>query len=234
MSRRPFALALSSLFSLALAACAAAPDEGPEGETAASSEAAIDATHACHASLTAEGFLTADEITSLRAAAQPNAPSAVRLPSRIRGVVFRYLDATNQTGLVVECGMVGPVFRIAKWAADNAITDIYHMGGYYNRSVAGRSYRSQHAYGRAFDVRGVKKGGRDLWVSRDFSAQSGNVLYDMARALSATAAFTVLGPGYDPDHGNHLHVELQGCLCEGVQLAPCTVEDTSDRPFCGR
>jgi hypothetical protein len=218
---------------LSVAACTAGPTDDPD-EVSAASESAIDATHACHATLTAEGLLTDAEITSLRAVPQTDAPTAMRLPSRIRGVTFRYLDGSNQTGLIVACNLVGPVFRAAQWAADRGVTDIFHMGGYYNRTVAARAYKSQHAYGRAFDIRGIRKAGRDRWVSRDFAPEPGNDLYDLAGVLAATQVFTVLGPGYDPDHANHLHVELQGCLCEGLQLAPCTVEDTSDRPFCGR
>ena len=218
---------------LSVAARTAGVAQDPD-EASSSAESAIDATNACHASLTAEGFLTAAEITSLRAVPQTDAPTAMRLPASIRGVTFRYLDRSNQTGLVVACDLVGPVFRAAQWAADHDVTDIYHMGGYYNRTVAARAYKSQHAYGRAFDVRGIRKDGRDQWVSRDFAETSRNDLYALAQALVATRVFTVLGPGYDPDHANHLHVELEGCLCEGLQLAPCTVEDTSERPFCGR
>jgi hypothetical protein len=210
---------------------ACAPASEPEAAEE-SAEAPIESTHACYAQVASEGFLSADEIRSLTARPQTNAPNVVRVPAAVRNVVFRYSDATNATGLVVDCNLVTPIYRLAQWAAENGVASIYHLGGYYNRNVAGRSYASQHATGRAFDIRGVRVGGRDLTVSRDFAVADDNLLYRLAQQLAANI-FTVLGPGYDPDHANHFHVELDGCLCQGLQLAPCTA-DTSTRANCQR
>jgi hypothetical protein len=183
-------------------------------EPTADSSSAIRATHAC--SDEARGI----DLGTLVAAPGTNAPNAVRLPSRIEGVVFRYLDNRNETGLVVDCGLIAPIYALAHWAAGRGITDIYHMGGLYDRNVAGQSSLSQHALGRAFDIKGVKLGGVTSWVSTDFRATAGNILFDLGTHL-ATDVDTVLGPGYDPDHANHLHVEIDGHLCSGFLTAWC-------------
>ena len=91
------------------------------------------------------------------------------------------------------------------------VVGIEHMGSYSCRSIAGQRQMSEHAYMNALDVSGFKLAdGRTIRVKsgwRSADASEANFL----RAVGGAACedfTTVLGPGSDAAHQDHLHLDL--------------------------
>jgi hypothetical protein len=69
---------------------------------------------------------------------------------------------------------------------------------------------SQHALGKAVDISGFRLAdGRNIPVARLAEAEGAELMFLMAVSTSACGYFTtVLGPGSDPAHVQHLHIDL--------------------------
>ena len=91
------------------------------------------------------------------------------------------------------------------------VVGIEHMGSYSCRNIAGQRQMSEHSYMNAIDVSGFKLAdGRTVRVKsgwRSADASEANFL----RAVGGAACedfTTVLGPGSDAAHQDHLHFDL--------------------------
>ena len=103
------------------------------------------------------------------------------------------------------------VDRAAQQILGSALVRIETMGSYNCRNVAGSDRRSAHATARAIDVSGfVLADGRRITVSGDWDKGSAQERrFFSAIHQSACKRFgTVLGPGYNAAHHDHLHLEM--------------------------
>lgn len=121
----------------------------------------------------------------------------------------------------LNCPMVAAVDdwfeRVVQPAAESQlgqpVVGIEHMGSYNCRSIAKsrRGQMSEHAYMNALDVSGFKLAdGRTIRVKsgwRSADASEANFLRSVGGA-SCDDFTTVLGPGGDAAHQDHLHLDL--------------------------
>lgn len=121
----------------------------------------------------------------------------------------------------VQCGTAQVFAGWARFGVDRAarqilgspVARIETMGSYSCRNVAGTSRRSAHATAEAIDIAAfVLEDGRRISVLGDWSGGS-REKREFLRVVheSACKRFgTVLGPEYNSDHRDHLHVEIGG------------------------
>ncbi|ACK52597.1 Extensin family protein [Methylocella silvestris BL2] len=126
-----------------------------------------------------------------------------------------------QTGYTLDCPMVA---SLNEWVREvvqptaqarfgQRIIEIIGMGSYSCRGINGSAYGrlSEHAFGNALDIGGFRLAdGREITVVRDWTRGD-----EQARAflqevhMGACSHFTtVLGPGSNVFHYNHIHVDL--------------------------
>ncbi|MGA9599167.1 MAG: extensin family protein [Methylocystis sp.] len=128
--------------------------------------------------------------------------------------------AFNSTA-TLDCPMVA---ELEDWLADvvqpaaqmrfgQAVTQINSMGSYSCRGMNGQygAPLSEHSFGNAIDIGGfVLAGGREIAVVRDWTRgdeQTRAFLKDV-HAGSCRHFSTVLSPGSNAFHYNHIHVDL--------------------------
>lgn len=103
------------------------------------------------------------------------------------------------------------VDRAARQMLGSPLVRIETMGSYSCRNVAGTEHRSAHATGNAVDVSGfVLADGRRITVLGNWNAgttQERGFLH-VIQASACKRFGTVLGPDYNADHHNHLHLEV--------------------------
>jgi hypothetical protein len=91
------------------------------------------------------------------------------------------------------------------------VVGVEHMGSYSCRSIAGNRQMSEHAYMNALDVSGFKLAdGRTVRVKsgwRSADASEANFLRAVGGG-SCEDFTTVLGPGSNAAHQDHLHLDL--------------------------
>jgi hypothetical protein len=121
----------------------------------------------------------------------------------------------------LDCPMVS---ALDSWVADvvqpvaqarfgQAVVQIDTMGSYACRAMNGGSgsHISEHAFGNALDIAGFRLAdGRRITVVHDWTQgddQSQAFLRDV-HAGACNNFTTVLGPGYNAFHYNHIHVDL--------------------------
>ena len=101
--------------------------------------------------------------------------------------------------------------RAAREILGSALVRIETMGSYNCRNVAGSDHRSAHATANAIDISGfVLADGRRISVLGDSATGTAQERRFLAIVHdSACKRFgTVLGPGYNASHRDHLHLEL--------------------------
>ncbi len=119
----------------------------------------------------------------------------------------------------MNCPMVAAVDgwfeRIVQPAAEahfgQPVVGVEHMGSYSCRSISGRRQMSEHAYMNALDVSGFKLAdGRTVRVKSGWrSADAAEAMFLRAVGEGSCEEFTtVLGPGADAAHQDHLHFDL--------------------------
>lgn len=100
--------------------------------------------------------------------------------------------------------------RAARQMLGSPIRSVETFGSYSCRNVAGTSRRSAHASASAIDISGfVLEDGRRITVTDDWHGGSA-AEREFLRVVAASACkrfSTVLGPGYNAAHRDHLHVE---------------------------
>jgi hypothetical protein len=105
------------------------------------------------------------------------------------------------------------VDRAAREILGSPLVRIETMGSYNCRNVAGTDHRSAHATGAAIDVSGflLADGHRITVLGNWYSGTPEERIFLHTIEASACKRFgTVLGPEYNLEHRNHLHVELGG------------------------
>ena len=119
----------------------------------------------------------------------------------------------------VTCPLAQTFSAWARFGADRAarqilgspLVRIETMGSYNCRNVAGSDRRSAHATANAIDVSGFELAdGHRISVLGNWAAGSDaeRRFLTLAFASACKRFGTVLGPGYNPAHRNHLHLEL--------------------------
>jgi hypothetical protein len=92
------------------------------------------------------------------------------------------------------------------------VVEIKQISAYSCRSMvgAGTSHISEHAFGNALDVAGfILADGRKISVQNGWNGtpEEQGFLHDVQLYACETFS-TVLSPGYNPEHYNHIHVDL--------------------------
>ena len=125
------------------------------------------------------------------------------------------------TVATLDCPMVAAlntwvaevVQPVAQARFGQPVTQIDTMGSYSCRAMNGQAggHISEHAFGNALDIAGFRLAdGRRLTVVHDWTRgddQSQAFLRDV-HAGACNTFTTVLGPGYNAFHYNHIHVDL--------------------------
>jgi hypothetical protein len=129
-------------------------------------------------------------------------------------------QATLQPAAKLACPIVSALDRWVSGGVQPAalhwfrspVVEIRQIGSYSCRSMvgAGTSHISEHAFGNALDIAGFTLAdGRTITVKDGWhgSPEEQGFLHDVQ--LYACETFTtVLAPGYNPEHYNHIHVDL--------------------------
>ena len=90
------------------------------------------------------------------------------------------------------------------------VTEIIHFGSYSCRNIRGSSASSEHATANAFDIAGFRfRSGKLITLKQDWqgSQQPAEFLRDI-RNGACDYFNLVLGPDYNADHHDHLHVDM--------------------------
>jgi hypothetical protein len=130
------------------------------------------------------------------------------------------IDYRSQEPLVMTCPLAA---RLYLWqelvvipAAEahfgQGVSAIDAYGAFSCRRVKGSSRLSEHAFGRAIDIRGfVLDDGRTISVERDYAGAGpeGEFLRE-AFSRSCEVFDVALGPGYDAAHADHFHFDVGG------------------------
>jgi hypothetical protein len=147
--------------------------------------------------------------------------NAVRL-SRVRSDSTD-MDLTNLGP--VTCALADRFAGWARFGVDRAAREmlgsplvrIETMGSYSCRNVAGTERRSAHSTGNAVDVSGFVLGdGRRITVLGNWNAGTAQerAFLKVIESSACKRFGTVLGPGYNAAHQNHLHLEVStGTFC---------------------
>lgn len=87
---------------------------------------------------------------------------------------------------------------------------IANASGYVCRPRAGTTTVSEHAYGNAIDISGfvLKDGGSIAVLGAYDDKEKAGPFLDELRKAACGPFKTVLGPGADADHADHLHLDL--------------------------
>ena len=127
--------------------------------------------------------------------------------------------------LAAPATMVCPVAEaLARWAKEVVLPEAArHLEAQPRRIAVGTSYEcrnrnrqatgklSEHAFANAVDISGFDFEKRKAVQIRDHAAETPEALFQAAIRTQACAYFTtVLGPGSDAAHADHLHLDLRG------------------------
>ncbi len=147
----------------------------------------------------------------------PGACGADR-PFKVAAVGKRQKVPLNET-TALNCPMVAAVDgwfdRVVQPAAEarfgQPVVGVEHMGSYNCRRISGARQMSEHAYMNALDISGFKLAdGRTVRVKsgwRSSDEQEVAFLHEVGGG-SCNDFTTVLGPGSDAAHQDHLHLDL--------------------------
>lgn len=147
--------------------------------------------------------------------ASENDPAGCALPFPLSLKSFGK-DIEVEPGLIVTCGLAERAARfisdtvqpIAKKTLNKTVSGIAQASGYVCRPRNGTRKLSEHAFGNAFDIAGFNfSDGTSLEVGKE-SAGAEKTFVEEVRKAACGPFKTVLGPGSDADHANHLHLDL--------------------------
>ena len=104
------------------------------------------------------------------------------------------------------------VARAADQMLGSPLVRIETMGSYACRTIAGSAKLSQHAHANAIDIAAfVLADGRRISVKQGWNGTNQERAFLRTIHSSACKRFgTVLGPGYNAAHHDHLHVDMSG------------------------
>lgn len=99
--------------------------------------------------------------------------------------------------------------RPAAHKLGHRLTAIEHFGTYNCRPVAGTDRTSQHATANAIDIAGFRfADAPPISVRHDWGKGSGGDFLDRVHDSACDVFGTVLGPGYNAAHRDHLHLDM--------------------------
>ena len=149
---------------------------------------------------------------------QCSVEDAIMVDGNLGGVNYRYNspDASVKR-IFVSCRLALAMHDTALLAKEQGVSDIVHLGAYNCRTIAGTSKLSQHGYGKAIDIAGIKLEDGTYWTlyddwehdAIDPQQEGGQWLSWFANQLHAQWIFNlILTPDYDSSHDDHLHCDL--------------------------
>jgi hypothetical protein len=135
--------------------------------------------------------------------------------SAIKGVqVTPEAELSCRTALAFATFAATRLFPLARETLSSPVATVRVAGAYEcrgrNRQTGARL--SEHAFGRAIDVRGLVLENGERWRVRPLAAGDDSAGARFQRALRSAACgpfSTVLGPGSDAHHDDHLHLDTK-------------------------
>ncbi|KIT15459.1 extensin family protein [Jannaschia aquimarina] len=112
--------------------------------------------------------------------------------------------------------------RLAMWARHDLravaeetfgspLEEVRHQGSYNCRTIRGGNRMSYHATARAIDIRAVVIGGREIPLLGNWDGDTPESrFWRQAHARSCGRFALVLGPDFDANHADHLHLQSAG------------------------
>jgi hypothetical protein len=99
----------------------------------------------------------------------------------------------------------------ARKAFGSRIATVAHASAYVCRPRHGTSKLSEHARGNAIDIAAfLLEDGKRVEVAKAYEdKEKAGPFIDLLRKAACGPFKTVLGPGADADHADHLHLDLQ-------------------------
>lgn len=196
-----------------LAAVSAVPSPRPSQtvfETGPMTGGLPGSEHACRARLVALGV-------SFEAMPEIDGEGACGIPYPVK-VTSLGDDVGLQPAGVMNCSTAEAAARLVVDAAQPAasrnfgekIEQVRHASAYVCRLRASGEKLSEHARGNALDISAfVLSDGHIVEVRKHEAADEAERLFQRAVRNAACGPFkTVLGPGTDPDHATHFHLDL--------------------------
>ena len=124
-------------------------------------------------------------------------------------------EAAVEPGLLVTCGLAetaaafitSSVKPLASSVLGKTLVGIDQASGYVCRPRNGTRKLSEHAFGNAFDISGFRFSDGSTLTVEDARAGKDKDFLDAVRKAACGPFTTVLGPGSDADHANHLHLD---------------------------
>jgi hypothetical protein len=143
----------------------------------------------------------------------------VEQPVRLRSIANARQTLDFVETPIVACGFA---MVLTRWLAEIAIpTAFYHLGQPATKVLVGPGYAcrprnqqlgaelSVHAFGIALDIRGFElSDGEQVLIEPEARTAPERLFLDAVRTSACGYFTTVLGPGSDPHHEDHLHVDL--------------------------
>jgi hypothetical protein len=163
-----------------------------------------------------------------RATAGPLVDAPVLLTGPLREVHFRHVHA-RANGAVMDCRLVLALDDFAQVLREQGVVEVGYLAAYRPDPSGMAKEGQRHPAALAMDIAWFQRDdGKKLVVERDFQgrvgartcgrrAQQPDSDNESARALRKLVCDTgkarlfhlVLTPNYDPEHRNHVHVEVR-------------------------
>lgn len=163
-----------------------------------------------------------------RASGGPLVEAPVHLAGPLRDVHFRHVH-TRRSGSVMDCRLVLALDDFAQVLKDQGVAEVGYLAAYRPDPSGTAKEGQRHPAALAMDIAWFQlDDGKKLVVERDFEGQVGAKTCgrrahqpdpdsENARALRKLVCDTgkarlfhlLLTPNYDPEHRNHLHVEVR-------------------------
>ncbi|BDA85787.1 hypothetical protein Sa4125_33290 [Aureimonas sp. SA4125] len=152
------------------------------------------------------------DATSVRSSRRCGIDYPVKVSGISPGVAMRPAATLNcMTALRVAQWMKEEVTPAARWKLLRKPTALINASSYRCSRIAGSGSISEHATGSALDVHGFAfAGGKTVEIEKKGFFEFSEKAFQKKVRESACRYFgTVLGPGYNEDHADHLHLDTR-------------------------
>ncbi|WP_062112058.1 extensin-like domain-containing protein [Aureimonas sp. AU40] len=142
-------------------------------------------------------------------------PNPVRVSEAVQGVAMTPAATMNcQAALRVARWLQADVKPAARWKLWKRPTAVINMSSYRCSRIAGSRTISEHASGNALDVGGFRfSDGSTMRISPKGAFSFRERAFQTAIRKGSCRYFgTVLGPGYNRAHADHLHLDVKSRL----------------------
>lgn len=136
----------------------------------------------------------------------------VRVTVAAKGIAMQPAATLScQTALATARWLDDDVRSAARWRLWKQPTSVLNASSYRCSRIAGSRTISEHALGNALDVRGFgfADGSNVLVEPKGFWERGERKFQDQIRQASCRHFGTVLGPGYNKAHDDHLHLDVK-------------------------